>query len=186
VQEARAKATEALRARWGLQVHIRYGFKNGSRVQHASGHRAPTSAATFFHIHQGCSANVMIHHRSWRREVAWSKRPRRKQRPVNPCRSSHRLPLSEEELEVLHPHLSQNLRLSKFQMYSGPSICCICANGGCPTSSPLCCAAAKGVDKAAQVRGTEATLERPRVSSASNEVHQSSKHAETEEAGLDS
>ena len=95
VKAARRKASESLRSRWGMQLHRRYGFKNGKRCQHALGHRAPTSASVFFHIHRGCSANVMIHHRTWKREMSWHKKPRKKKRTAS--RVWRRRPLTEEE-----------------------------------------------------------------------------------------
>lgn len=98
VKDARRKASESLRARWGLQLHRRYGFKNGKRCQQALGHRTPTSAAAFFHIHRGCSASIMIHHRSWKREVAWHRRPKKK-RPSAP-RRPRGTKMSEAERQV--------------------------------------------------------------------------------------
>lgn len=96
VSAARARASESLRARWGVQLHKRYGFRNGQVSQTAKGQRVPTSAAAFFHIHRGCSASIMIHHKTWRREITWDKRVKRKKRqaPRKP------LNLTEEEQEV--------------------------------------------------------------------------------------
>lgn len=161
VREAREKASESLRARWGVQLHRRYGFKNSGRWQQAMGHRAPTSAAAFFHIHRGCSAYVMIHHRTWRREVAWNKKKKKKEpsvkRPVQTARSVQKM--SAEELEVLP-------RTAVFLCTYAYFWCTLCQNHvTVPWNSVkhqvVWLSGTQGGNQAAQVTGTEATLAGP-------------------------
>jgi hypothetical protein len=93
VVEARRKATESLRQRYGVQLHHKLGFR---RRPIGRTHAAPTYALAVFNIHRGCSANMLMQHRSWRREVCWEKKPPRRRAARRKAADI----LTEEELSV--------------------------------------------------------------------------------------
>lgn len=190
VIESKAKAAESLRARWGLQIHRQHGFKNARICQAQSGPRAPTSAAVFFHIHRGCSANVMIHHRSWRTDK-WSRMPKKKKKKKSPPRRRrrHSSQMTEQELEVTTYPLLQYLSIpTEWRGAVYPLNRMLLLDYQISHINHRCASAAgaQRADKAAQVTGTEEAVARPRVSPASAAVHAIRKLGHTEQAAEDS